>query len=221
MLPTGWIQERAGLNAFKWDARANRDNGGQISALMLLVVIAHHTNKETGLARISYQVMADIVGISRDLISRGLNILEKQEIIYRGDKILRGSIKLNNATDLSGWGKLPASGLYKNGRITAFDTFKLRNPVELEALKLYFLIVAFRDNKTNRAYISYTKIREHSGIPQNRIRPAISMLAANSLVAVNSVHSGSHNDGYANEFHLPQLRDSSKNIAARSIQPLV
>ncbi|MFK8035535.1 MAG: helix-turn-helix domain-containing protein [Hyphomicrobiales bacterium] len=216
-LPTGWIQHEQGLKSFKWSAKAEVDNAGQIAALMLLVVLAHHTNKETGLARLSYDAMSEISGISRTLVSRGLNELEAREIITRDPKQIRGTITLTKATENSGWGKLPASGLYRNGCIFAFDTFKLRNPIELDALKLYFLIVALRDNKTNRAYISYEKIREHTGIAQNSIRRAISILAANSLVSVNHVSSVNSEYGYANEFHLPHVRDSQENIAERGV----
>ena len=214
-LPTGWIQNEQGLKSFKWSAKDDVDNAGQTAALMLLVVLAHHTNKETGLARLSYDALREILGISRALVSRGLNELEKRKIIARDPKQIRGTITLTNATEDSGWGKLPASGLYKNGRILAFDTFKLRNHAELDALKLYFLIVALRDNKTNRAYISYEKIRELTGIWANRVRPAISTLAANSLVSVNHVASLTSEYGYANEFHLPQVRDSPENISER------
>ncbi|WP_298971771.1 hypothetical protein [uncultured Roseobacter sp.] len=216
-LPTGWIQHEQGLKTYKWSTKGNTDNAGQIAALMLLVALAHHTNKETGLARLSYDAMLHILGISRPLVSRGLNELEARKIITRDPNQIRGTITLTNATEDSGWGKLPASGLYRDGRILAFDTFKLRNAAELDALKLYFLIVALRDNKTNRAYISYDKIREHSGLWPNQIRPAISTLAANSLVSVNHVSSTKSEYGYANEFHLPQIRDSQDNIAERSL----
>lgn len=214
-LPTGWIQHEQGLKSFKWSAKEDVDNAGQVAALMLLIALAHHTNKETGLARLSYDAMSDILGISRALVSRGLNELEARKIIVRDPNQIRGTITLTNATEDSGWGKLPASGLYRNGRIFAFDTFKLRNHAELDALKLYFLIVALRDRKTNRAYISYEKIREHTGIWPNRIRPAISTLAASGLVSVNHVASLTSEHGYANEFHLPQVRDSPENIAER------
>ena len=216
-LPTGWIQHEQGLKSFKWSAKGDVDNAGQIAALMLLIVLAHHTNKETGLARLSYDAMSEILGISRALVSRGLNELEERDIISRDPDQIRGTITLTNATDDSGWGKLPASGLYRNGRILAFDTFKLRNPAELDALKLYFLLIALRDNKTNRAYISYEKIREYTVIWPNRIRPAISLLAANSLVSVNHISSLTSEFGYANEFHLPHVRDSQANISERGV----
>lgn len=215
-LPTGWIQHDRGLKTFKWSPKPENDNAGQVAALMLLFVIAHHTNKETGFARLSYDKMSEATELSRAVIARGLNELERRGVIARDPQQTRGTITLNNATDEAGWGKLPANGLYRNSRILAFDSFKLRSPVELDALKIYFLIVALRNNKTNRAYISYDKIKKHTGVWRNRIRPAISMLASNSLVSVNHVLSSKSEYGYANEFHLPQLKDSSSNLFERS-----
>ncbi len=217
-LPTGWIQHEHGLQSFKWSAKQEIDNAGQIAALMLLVVLAHHTNKETGLARLSYDTMMEATGISRPVIARGLNELEARRVITRDPKQKRGTITLNNATDDSGWGKLPANGLYRNGRILAFNDFKLRVPTELDALKIYFLVVALRDNKTNRSYISYDAIQGHTGVLRNNIRPGLSILAANSLVSVNHVHNSKSNYGYANEFHLPQLRDAQGNAFERAMR---
>ena len=43
--------------------------------------------------------------------------------------------------------------MYSSGRIIAFDEFRLRKVIELDALKLFFLFVARRDQKTNLANI--------------------------------------------------------------------
>lgn len=217
-LPTRWIQLESGLRTFKWSPKPEIDNAGQVAALMLLVVLAHHTNKETGLARLSYDTMMEATGLSRAVIARGLKELEARKVIARDPKQKRGTITLNDATEDSGWGKLPANGLYRNGRILAFNNFKLRVLAELDALKIYFLVIALRDNKTNRSYISYDAIQEHAGVLRNNIRPAISTLAANSLVSVNHVHNTKSNYGYANEFHLPQLRDAQGNAFERAMR---
>lgn len=211
-IPTKWIQYDRGLHRFKWSGGPDNDNAGQIAALMLLIVIAHHTNKETGLARLSYDDMMEATGVSRPLVARGLCILEAQGLIARDPNQKRGTITLVDATESSGWGKMPAKGLYQNGRILAFEAFSLRNRAALDALKLYFLLIAFRNNKTNRAHLSYDKINEHSGIHRNRIRIAISLLAANSLVNVNDVFSGVSEYGISNVFQISHLKDTSQNL---------
>ncbi len=45
---------------------------------------------------------------------------------------------------MSGWAQFPASGLYHDGKITAFEGMHLRRREELDALKLYYLFASRR-----------------------------------------------------------------------------
>jgi hypothetical protein len=92
--------------------------------------------------------------------------------------------------------------MYSSGRIVAFDDFKLRRVVELDALKLFFLFVARRDRNTNMAKISYGTIQEYSGVERVRIKTAISFLASLSLVYVERVPSKSNEYGVANAYRI-------------------
>jgi hypothetical protein len=97
--------------------------------------------------------------------------------------------ELANYDPAAGWAKLPARTRYRDDRIIAFHDCHLRNPTELEALKLFYLFIARRDRSTNVANISYDKITEFAGVPRQRIKPAISWLINHSLVNVESVRS--------------------------------
>ncbi|CDX40042.1 conserved exported hypothetical protein [Mesorhizobium sp. ORS 3359] len=175
-LPTNWIRDR-GLIAFRWD----RGTGsGNTAALMVLIAVAHAADKE-GEAKVTYDMLCLVTGLSRAKVSEGLKILVNNHIIDR-IPTSRSTFRLVGFFKDKGWGKLPAKRLYAGDIISAFRDFTLRSIAELNALKLFLLIVAFRDNKTNVSLLSYGKITELAGIDRNRVRQALDVLTYRSLV---------------------------------------
>lgn len=198
-LPTKWIQS-GGLRSFHWDANRGSDN---IASLMALLAIAHHVDDESGVARLTYTDLAICTNLSRAKLSGGLSVLEENNIIDR-EPHGRSTYRLVYY-GRAPWGKLPARRLYQHGRIAALSDFYLRKPVELNALKLFFLVVERRNNNTNFANISYEKIQEYSGIQRHHIKSAISFLAANGLLYVEHVPSEVSNYGISNAYRLPYI----------------
>jgi hypothetical protein len=180
-LPSRWI-ENGGLKALRWGA-ADIAGANNTAALMVLMAIAHHADDKSGLAKLTYDELCSMIGLSRAKIAGGLDVLEKINVISRAPEG-RSTFHLTDYDPRGGWCKLPAKKLYGSGRIVAFDDFKLRSAAELHALKLFFLFAARRDRKTNMAHISHEKISEYSGIEGKRIKTAISFLAAIGLVHV-------------------------------------
>jgi hypothetical protein len=206
-LPTDWIIQEGGLRRFRWAQDTGSNN---IAALMSLAVIAHHAEDESGNARVTYDTFCTATSLSRAKIAGGLAVLEKLEIVSRNE-LGRSGYGLANYRLQGGWGKLPADGLYRGDRIDAFEAFHLRRAVELNALKIYFLVVAARNNKTNVAHIGYEKISEHTGIAGNKIKPAISFLAVLSLVYVEQVPSKQSEYGISHAYRLAHL-DSYRHM---------
>lgn len=68
----------------------------------------------------------------------------------------------------------------------AFKEFKLRKQVELNALKIYFLIAALRDNQENVARVSYKKISEYTGVSEGSIRSALTFLVHCQLIHIDN-----------------------------------
>lgn len=180
------------LSAFRWVGDEKSD---YIAALMVYIVLLHHTNSQTssvngkvGQASISYTKLSELTGISRTKISKGLSILEEYEMIQINREGKSNVYAITDYSKQSGWAKLPAKGLYdKNlSAVTAFSTFRLRSKYELYALKIYLVLVAFRDNKLNYSQLSYDKITEYAGVPRNDIRSSLSLLVANELIQIDS-----------------------------------
>ena len=198
-LPSAWINER-GLPAFKWaHGGAGAD---QIAALMILTVISHEANQDSGRARVTYEHFCARTELSRAKVSNGLSVLRDRGLIESSADAGQSVVQLANFNPDAGWAKFPAKSMYAGERIRAFAEFRLRKVVELDALKLFFLMVARRDNRTNLANISYPTIEEYSGIPNVRIKPAISYLASHSLMYVEQVPRSSSEYGVANAYRI-------------------
>lgn len=198
-LPTAWIAEN-GLKAF---AHPKGAGSSETAALMVLIAIAHHADQETGVARITYNQLTKALSVSRTMVAEGLDILEKRNIVTRGADG-RSSFKLVGFNPASGWAILPARRLYSGDEIAAFKEFHLRKPTELDALKLYLLFVAQRDREQNRAFVSYPKMEEKTGIKTNRIRAALSLLTIHHLVYTEQTGRGDAL-GVVQSYRLPQI----------------
>lgn len=179
-LPSQWILD-GGLKDFRWK---QAEGGKEIAALILLIVIAQHA--PDGAARLPYSALSEKAGLSRAMVSAGLKILKSRDLIEYED---RSTYALYNYSLGQTWAKLPAKGLYRNGVCIPFQYFHLRSATELFALRLYLLLIAFRDNETNYATISYDKMCEYSGLSRKDIRSALSFLASLGLVHVDNLES--------------------------------
>jgi DNA-binding transcriptional ArsR family regulator len=182
-LPTDWIRS-GGLTALRWSPGIGSDN---TAALMTLIRLAHRADDE-GVAKATYDDLSLSTGLSRAKVSGGLTVLEEKNIVARIPDA-RSTFALVNFNPKQGWGKLPARRLYSGDRIAAFSEYKLRNSAELNALKIYLLAVAFRDNGTNLANLSYDKFEELAGIDRARIRAALSVLTYGGMLHTERVAS--------------------------------
>jgi DNA-binding transcriptional ArsR family regulator len=196
-LPSAWIGH-GGLKEFRW-----KENGAdRAAALMTLMVIGHHAD-EAGIATLTYDKLTAATHLSRTKISAGLDVLEEAKLIAR-DGLGRSRYAIADYASPP-WGKLPAKGLYIHGGIAAFADFHLRRRVELDALKLYFLTMARRNNATNIANMSYDTITDYSGIERARIKSASSFLAALGLLHVEHLPSEISAFGVSNGYRLAHL----------------
>ena len=198
-LPIGWIADHR-LKEFKW---ANSGPGAdQVAALMTLVAIAHCADQETGRARLTYDELTKRACLSRAKVSAGLKVLQDRKLITRRADGRRSDVGLANYDHNLGWAKLPMKTMYAAGRIRAFDEFTLRRPIELDAMKLFFLFAERRDRASNVANISYDGIESYTGIARQKIKPAQSLLAALSLVYVELTLSTQSERGIANAYRI-------------------
>jgi hypothetical protein len=73
-LPSDWINYGDGLKRIQW--KSDGVGSDATAALMALTAIAHHANSQSGIARLSYDALCFITGLSRAKLSNGLDVLE-------------------------------------------------------------------------------------------------------------------------------------------------
>lgn len=210
-LPSAWIDEGR-LADLAW--KPGGDGSDNTAALMALTAIAHAADRESGVARLTYDDLCGSTGLSRAKLSNGLDVLRRTEVIAPGPAAARSTYQLVNYMPEQHWAKLPARSMYSAGRIAAYADFQLRRAAELDALKLFFLFVARRGRDTNLANIGYAKIEEYTAIRRVRIKTAISFLASLSLIYVEHVPSRTYSEGVSNAYRIVGL-DSYNHMGTR------
>jgi hypothetical protein len=209
-LPSEWIDNH-GLAQLSW--KSGGEGADNTAALMVLTTIAHAADQERGEARLTYDDICAVTGLSRAKIANGLAILKRIAVIEDGAS--RSMHRLANYAAGHHWAMLPAKSMYSPaGRINAFTGLQLRRTVELDALKLFFLFVARRTRNTNLANIGYDKIELYTTIGRNRIKTATSFLTALSLIYVECVPSTTNERGVANAYRILGL-DSYNHLGTR------
>lgn len=190
-VPTGWIRAKDNplLRTFSWQSP---DKSDYIAALMLYICIAQNIERKEkdgcprGWVRLSYSQLNTLTSLSRSKVSAGLSILRGKNLIEINTNYKTNVYTMVGYINESGWAKLPAKRLYdkKCEQIKPFLEFKLRQRVELDALKLYLMLIAFRDNQKNHATPSYETISKYTGIPVKNIRSSISLLVNHDMIHV-------------------------------------
>lgn len=186
-IPTRWMKDdkpETLLRDFKWQGKEKSD---YIASLMIYICIAQHVQEERGKISMSYSDISGLTDLSRAKVSAGISILKDKRIISVSGDNKTNSYELLWRENDKGWAKLPVKSMYNKDYscIVPFKDFHLRKKVELDALKLYLILVAFRDEKTNSTVMKYETISDYTGITTNDIKSASSFLVSMNLINVD------------------------------------
>lgn len=213
-MPTNWIIRENGLRNFNGE-----QTGTAVAALKILLAIVSETRQEAPddgpRAYLSYTQLQEITGLSRSMISPGLQMLRGLVKLEHGKGRENGySIVGFPEPGAGGWAMIPTARLRKQGVLKAFSP---RSTLDLAALKLYLLLASFRDVRSGEASISYEKIGEYTGLDRNDVSRAMSRLIDLDLVRVRSGRDKSDNQNFGyNRYILlglaePQAKPGSAN----------
>lgn len=180
--PSGWIAD-GNLKRFAWKSVETRG----IAALRVYTVLAQRLRDADGVVRASYEALTENANLSRASVSAGLRLLEGENLLHAGTTAGgKGRYRFVGYDPKGGWAKLPAQKLYDGSQFRPFKTWHMRSQVELHAMRLYLLIAARRDTKSNEAFLTYEKIQEMTGMRDNQITSGLSLLSASSMVYVTN-----------------------------------
>lgn len=182
-----------GLREISWGE--NKSTGAY--ALLVLIALAVLSNeaqraarsnrRPPGIVTASYDAIAALANISRNSISKGLSLLQKVGVIRVEREGTSNVYELVDTAVDGGWCMLPETYLLNSGNHLKRLTFAqehARTKATLNAMKLYLLLLAFRDNSNGIASLSYEKIELYAGIRKEEIRAAISVLLVNGLCVI-------------------------------------
>jgi DNA-binding transcriptional ArsR family regulator len=189
-IPTAWIIREEKLSLLTW----RQEKSSATAALILLIALAIRLNqsndgrmvdrdRQRTSFRESYNELQSFTGLSRAKISAGLRLLNQMKIVTISRVKRMNQYTLRDIVEDGKWAKVPQTHLL-NGKTLLFSKFQLRHRHELNALKLYLLLIAYRDRRTNFAVIGYDKICKISGVMRNDISSALSLLMHLDLVRV-------------------------------------
>lgn len=201
-----WIQDEV-IQSLNWRRNELGRPAGKTAALMIYIAITMKSSEEAGMrpVKITYSRLAEMTGVSRELVREGITILESLEMISV-EKVGRNNIyTLINKRSKGGWCKIPVKPIMtEDGKIISpFKELRLRKKIELHALKIFLYLASVRDNHTEFSVASYEKIRKAIGISDKDISRALALLSIIGLLArVSSEKSEDNKVNQPNRYYL-------------------
>lgn len=201
--------------------------GPGVTALKLYLAIvgrAGASRERTGspdAILLTYGDLSEITDVSRAMVAVGLRRLDGLIRVEPGSGRRPNSYRIEGfpGAGEGGWAKLPWAHLLRTG---AFSHFSSRSRLDLAALKLYLLFLAFRDNATNEAAIAYEKIQGYTGLGRREIRRGVSKLIESELVTLYSGRdTGVHRDDgryWFNRYVIRGLERAERPAGPASIE---
>jgi hypothetical protein len=178
-----------GLSHLRW----RQHKGGATAAIMVLFALAIKSNldqKKDG-QRINNQVIATyedlmaLTNLSRGPIAKGLELLRELGAITT-KKNGNGCIYTLEGIDVAGgYCELPQDHLLDGQNVMRRLKglhIAIKNRSSLDAMKLYMLLLAFRERKFNVARVSYVAIRQYTGMRKEEISVAVQLLMGAHLI---------------------------------------
>lgn len=157
------------------------EHGVSLTRLSTAILMPPPTQSAFG-ARLTYDDLTALTGLSRLLVSKGLNKLESFGMIRRTG---RSSEYLLPGLDPGiGWAKLPGRALMSATKtsILPFTRFSLRSKHELHAMKLYLYYASIRDKSAPFSTASFETIWKKTGVAERDIPTANSLLLTCGLL---------------------------------------
>jgi hypothetical protein len=130
------------------------------------------------IAHSSYDHLGQLTGLSRKLISAGLEVLVQMLMIERVGSVRSGDYRIQDLEPGDRWAKLPGQALLSAGK-TNFEPltrFDLRSKYALAAMKLYCYYASTRDHRSAYSHPSFETSFERTGVAERDIPRANSLL---------------------------------------------
>jgi hypothetical protein len=221
--PTDWIADKR-IQQLTWQHSGSKGT----AALMVFFALCQYAESlpsETYaegryIARLSYDSLAQLVGLSRHSISNGLTVLAELRLIGREAEGHQGWYAISGLTVGQRWAKLPGRALLTPAKtmFAPFEAFHLRSKHELNALRLLYYFASIRDGGQSFSEAAYETIHRGSGVPERDIPSAISFLVTTEFItrAGQELDLATGKRTGANRYYLKGYQDLVRTAPAAS-----
>lgn len=180
-----------GLHHLTWQ----QHKGAGTAALLVLFALAILSNqaqrklgrRKDNRVQATYDELMAMANLSRAYVSKGLTLLEEMGAITRAREGNRGVYELVGIDKPGHWCELPQQHLL-NGtarmRLLDICNQQIKRATSLHALKLYMVLLAFRNGRDNVARLGYPTIQLYTGLRREDIALAVNILSAAGLCKV-------------------------------------
>ena len=199
-MPSRWIKE-GGLAAFQW----SDGKGDMTAALLLFMALCVERNRanvrrsdrsnagaapdaaeDVELVRATYDRLVDVTALSRAKVAKGLQNLKAANVMVSTPR--ESFYRLPGIATAGAWCQLPQAHLWENWAVSRhLLSLTLRHRAELDALKIYLMLLTFRGNGNSVTLLSYDRMTKLSGIDRTEIPRAKSHLFNWGLIVEKEV----------------------------------
>lgn len=183
-----YLPVEEGLTMLKW--RAHKSHAS--AALLVLFALSIISNKaqrkdglrKTDLVQATYEEIQAVAPLSRKLVCEGLKLLHTVGAISSERYGNRSIYHLLGIDEGGQWCELPQQHLLNSfSFMHRFGPFvdQIKRPTTLHALKLYMLLLTFRNSHLNATRMSYDTIAEYTGLRREEISTAVLLLIGAQL----------------------------------------
>jgi DNA-binding transcriptional ArsR family regulator len=205
------------LSTLSW--RGHRTTA--IASLVILITLAIRLNQshrgkpfpqeanETRVA-VSYNDLCDLTGFAKATVCKALSLLEGMNAIRIHQQGRSNVYELLGVNKGGEWCQLPQDYLIGHGGHTKIQRLNSlpSTLIALDAMKVYFLLMVYRNSRFNTTAISYSKITKYTGIRRENIYKALSFLVAHELISVSEDSDARQDEDKSRRYKIIGLRSS-------------
>lgn len=189
---------------------AGSNAGAHMAAIRIYLALALESDFTTRVAAVSWTALQSITGLSRPMITRGIETAEEAGVIEVDRSSGTHSYRLLRRGDEIAFTKIPAAQLR-----SALPHLPTRGFHALDALKVYVALLTVRARDSDKASIGHKKLATRSGVQPRRVRAAIDVLINHRLIHVMREESTEVGHPY-NEYLLLGFRGSEAPATSSS-----
>lgn len=179
---------------------AGSNAGTHMAAIRIYLALALESDFNTRVAAVSWTTLQTVTGLSRPMITRGIEAAEDAGLIEVDRSSGAHSYRLLGRGDEIAFTKIPAAQLRN-----ALPHLPTRGFHALDALKVYVALLTVRARDSEKAFIGHKKLATRSGVQPRRVRAAIDVLINHRLIHVRREESTEVGHPY-NEYQLLGFR---------------